>query len=110
MSDISQHIDLTSSQIERLRSKFAKYESPPSFYYEQQEEYTNKLQDFNVRKQMLQEQIHQVWPLVQSGGSYRPPLYIFNIENKIRKPRGESRAHAGRQVCKKKPPWSIELS
>ena len=69
MSDISQHIDLTSSQIERLRSKFARYESPPSFYYEQQEEYTNKLQDFNVRKQMLQEQIHQVWPLAQSGGS-----------------------------------------
>ena len=65
MSDISQHIDLTSSQIERLRSKFARYESPPSFYYEQQEEYTNKLQDFNVRKQMLQEQIHQVWPLAQ---------------------------------------------
>ena len=80
MSDISQHIDLTSSQIERLRSKFARYESPPSFYYEQQEEYTNKLQDFNVRKQMLQEQIHQVWPLAQSSP---PPL--FYIENKIRK-------------------------
>jgi len=70
MSDISQHIDLTSSQIERLRSKFARYESPPSFYYEQQEEYTNKLQDFNVRKQMLQEQIHQIYnQLTDSAGS-----------------------------------------
>ena len=81
MSDISQHIDLTSSQIERLRSKFARYESPPSFYYEQQEEYTNKLQDFNVRKQMLQEQIHQVWH------NQALPLYFCNIGKKIRKQR-----------------------